>query len=234
MEFKTSVNCSKDKELEIINASQSSLGQDLFVIAMTEGKKNGKFFEIGAGHPKIDSNCYLLENMFDWSGVSIDIEDRSIFDNSSWQTVRPKSNFILQNALNIDYSQFEKFYDFLQIDIDDPSNCFYALEKITNCIEFSVIIYEHNLFKTKRKGRRIYYRFKNRASKLLRDRGYICIINDVCLRKGQESAFNEPYPVEDWYVNPKFLKSQIIETYKSFDCEPKYKFYTEFLLNNFN
>jgi hypothetical protein len=54
-------------------ASNSQAGQDLFVIAMTQGKNGGTFLEIGANHCKDQSNTYLLEKVFNWSGTSIDI-----------------------------------------------------------------------------------------------------------------------------------------------------------------
>ena len=47
--------------------------QDLFVIAMTQGKKNGTYLEIGCGWPSGGgTNTYALEKTFGWSGVSID------------------------------------------------------------------------------------------------------------------------------------------------------------------
>lgn len=55
--------------------SRSQAGQDLFVIAMFNGKKNGSFLEFGANGPIADNNTYLLEKEFDYRGVSFDIEN---------------------------------------------------------------------------------------------------------------------------------------------------------------
>jgi hypothetical protein len=55
--------------------SNSQAGQDLFVIAMMSGKKNGVFLEIGSGHLKQNNNTYLLEKKFNWEGYSIDLVD---------------------------------------------------------------------------------------------------------------------------------------------------------------
>lgn len=55
--------------------SNSQAGQDLFVVAMSQGKKNGIFLEIGANHCKIENNTYLLEKTFQWSGWSIDLKN---------------------------------------------------------------------------------------------------------------------------------------------------------------
>ena len=43
--------------------------QDIFVLSMLNGKKNGIYVEIGADKPKVINNSYLLESVFDWSGV---------------------------------------------------------------------------------------------------------------------------------------------------------------------
>ena len=36
--------------------------QDIFVLSMLNGKKNGVYVEIGADQPRVISNTYLLEN----------------------------------------------------------------------------------------------------------------------------------------------------------------------------
>lgn len=62
--------------------SRSEAGQDLFVVAMLDGLRNGTFLEIGGYHPVNYSNTYLLEKHLDWSGVSIDVVDSG---KQSWQ-----------------------------------------------------------------------------------------------------------------------------------------------------
>ena len=54
------------------NWSQSM--QDMFVLSMLDGKRNGVYVEIGADQPRVISNTYLLENNFDWSGVSFELD----------------------------------------------------------------------------------------------------------------------------------------------------------------
>ena len=49
----------------------SQAGQDLFVLTALDGKKNGKFIEIGAYHPTSLSNTYLLESHFGWDGIML-------------------------------------------------------------------------------------------------------------------------------------------------------------------
>ena len=63
------------------NWSQSM--QDMFVLSMLDGKRNGVYVEIGADQPRVISNTYLLENNFDWSGVSFELDaDKVTYFNS--------------------------------------------------------------------------------------------------------------------------------------------------------
>lgn len=55
--------------------SNSQAGQDLFVVSMLQGKKNGTFLEIGSADLKLGNNTYLLEKTFGWSGYGIDLVD---------------------------------------------------------------------------------------------------------------------------------------------------------------
>ena len=60
------------------NWSQSM--QDMFVLSMLDGKKNGVYVEIGADQPRVISNTYLLENDFDWSGVSFELDGDKVIN----------------------------------------------------------------------------------------------------------------------------------------------------------
>ena len=54
----------------------SQAGQDLFVISMLGGKRNGVFLNLGCNQPILINNTYLLEREFDWNGLSVDIDGR--------------------------------------------------------------------------------------------------------------------------------------------------------------
>lgn len=58
----------------LFNQAKAQGGQDLFVVAMTQGKHNGTWLEIGCGDPIRINNTYLLEKRFNWSGTSIDVD----------------------------------------------------------------------------------------------------------------------------------------------------------------
>jgi len=52
--------------------SKSQIFQDIFVLYLTELKKNGFFLEIGAGDGLNISNTYVLEKDFNWKGIVCD------------------------------------------------------------------------------------------------------------------------------------------------------------------
>ena len=70
--FRAPVNTSNSQWL--FNQAKSQAGQELFVVAMTQGRHHGTWLEIGCGDPVRSSNTYLLEKRLDWTGISIDTE----------------------------------------------------------------------------------------------------------------------------------------------------------------
>lgn len=57
----------------LFNQAKSQAGQDLFVIAMTQGRRHGTWLELGCGDPIRSNNTYLLEKRLAWRGISIDL-----------------------------------------------------------------------------------------------------------------------------------------------------------------
>ena len=84
----------------------SQTAQDLFVIAMTNGKQNGTYLEIGCGWPiGGGNNTFALEQDFAWSGISID-NGRDAVDNwrpleKEWQAKRPQADFRCVDAFAV-------------------------------------------------------------------------------------------------------------------------------------
>ena len=179
--------------------SNSRENQDLFVLSVLDKKQNGTYLEIGSAYPILDNNTYLLENEFQWKGVSID------FNQSFVNEFEIRSNpCICTDATTVDYDLLiSSFYDtnhidYLQLDIDPPSNTFKVLEKINfDKVSFSVITYEHDFYAGGIKER-------EESRKILESHGYTRVISDV---------MHNGLIFEDWYINEKYM---LTDTWKKF------------------
>jgi len=197
---------------EFIEKNFSQSYQDLFVLMMTNGKKNGTFVEIGAHDPKFINNTYLLESQYSWQGISIDIEPGSMF---GYQRENRKAKFILQDALTIEYSQvfldsnLPNRIDYLQIDIEPQINTFNCLKRIPfDKYRFSVITFETDFYDPSTDiETKIMVREESR--RILNSYGYTLIAGDIC------NVGNDPF--EDWWVDPNIIDSELINKIKSSD-----------------
>lgn len=188
---------------ETIEKNFSQAFQDLFVLTMLNGKKNGIFIEIGAYNGQEISNTFLLEKKFDWSGISIDINDVS----KSFSQYERKNKLVIQDALKINYeqlfleNQLPNAIDYLQLDIEPALNTLNCLKKIPfNKYKFSVITYETEAFYSSKE-------IKNESRNILKQHGYELIAGDVC------NIGDDPY--EDWYVHPELVSKDIINIIKN-------------------
>jgi hypothetical protein len=192
-----------------------TLAQDLFVIAMTQGKKHGTYLEIGCGWPAGGgTNTFALEKSFNWSGISIDSgrdypTSTSIRSMSEeWIYHRPHATFLQSDALTLDYSTFPKYFDYLQIDIDPAVHSFDALKKITEHIKFAVITFEHDYgmaFANNREAQAQFFKEKNhlvreQSRNYLESLGYFMIAPDV----GN---------MEDWWIATDIIPTDVIAVY---------------------
>lgn len=191
------------------------LVQDLFVIAMTQGKRHGTYLEIGCGWPAGGgTNTFALEQSFNWSGVSVDsgrdypTGNRTM--NEEWKHHRPNANFLQLDALEVDYSTFPKYFDYLQIDIDPPVQSFAVLKKITKHIRFAVLTFEHDYcmtFANQQDIRELFLKENNhlvreQSREYLKSLGYLLIVPDVSNQ-------------EDWWVDPDIIPTNVIASYTS-------------------
>jgi hypothetical protein len=188
---------------ETIEKNYSQAFQDLFVLTMTNGKKNGTFLEIGAFQAKYISNTYLLEKKFNWSGISIDVQDIS----KSFSEHSRSSKLIIQDALTIDYesllqnNKFSYNIDYLQLDIDPALNTLECLKIIPfNKYKFSVITYETDIYRSSKE-------IRDESRNILKNYGYELIFSDVCFK-------NSDTPFEDWYIHPDLISEEILNKIK--------------------
>lgn len=191
----------------MIDINYSQAYQDMFVLSVLNGKKNGKFVEVGAFHPSYLSNTYLLEKNFGWDGISIDINDIPSFKDMRL------CDFVCADALTIDYkklfndSNLPTQIDYLQLDIEPNFNTLQCLKRMPlDDYRFSVITYETDVFVP---SPTIEASQKNRqdAREILLDYGYEMIAGNIC-------NISTLDPFEDWYVDPKIVSRDIINKMK--------------------
>lgn len=178
--------------------------QDLFVLTMLNGKKNGKYVEVGANHPQSLSNTFLLETVFGWRGFSVEIE-RSMCEVFNGDMAR-QNHCYEADATKFDYSEAiakEKWQgrvDYFSVDCEPPEVTFNALKAFPHD-EFraSVITFEHDSYKD---GDTI----RDHSRKFLEDLGYQLVCACVC---------NGGNSYEDWWVDPTVVKESV---WKPFAC----------------
>lgn len=168
----------------------SGLGQDLFVLMLLDGKRDGSYLEIGSNDPMEASNTYLLERSFDWTGISVEINGH--FKNR-FERFR-KNRLVCADARRLSYKR--EFppgpIDYLSVDIDPPERTFEALANIIGeGLSFRVITFEHD-----------YYNFgcgpqvREDSREFLQGEGYELLVGDV--------SFNG-LRCEDWWVKPELV-----------------------------
>lgn len=191
----------KFKDSEKIDGNYSQVYQDMFVLSMTNGKRNGTYLEVGGSEPFHNNNTALLEKFYNWKGVSIELNEDAVV---KYRKNRPFVNVIHEDATKIDYNKLlEQNYDsniidYLQLDIEPARNTFECLLTIPfNKYKFRVITYEHDYYIDVSKS----YREKSR--RYLEMLGYILVVNDIST--DGISTF------EDWWVHPDLVDPTIID-----------------------
>ena len=187
---------------ESIENNWSQSMQDIFVLSMLDGKKNGVYVEIGADQPRVISNSYLLEKDFDWVGVSFELDsDKVIYFNS----IR-ENKCICADATIHDYkSLFEernypKQIDYLQLDIDPAEGTLQALKVLPlDDYRFSVITYETDVYSV---GADI----QDEQIEILESHGYQLVSKNVKC---------EGNPYEDWWIDPSVVSENVWKPYKT-------------------
>lgn len=187
-----------------IKRNYSAALQDMFVLTMLNGKKNGCFIEIGAEDAVNENNTYLLESQFNWKGVSIDIKESS---RDSFVFHKRSACFVWSDALAIDYKKMfldfglNKQIDYLSLDIDPASQTLDCLKKLPlDDYRFSVITYETDFY-NKSYGEENAERVKKESREILCSYGYELIIGNV-------------FQFEDWYVDPYVIDKELIRVMK--------------------
>ena len=178
--------------------SYSENYQDLFVLHLLNYQFNGKFVDIGSGHPISNSNTYLLEN-FNWTGVCVELDKSNIKEYSN-----RKCLFLNCDALILDYSKlfqyinYNKCIDYLSLDIDEnTTDLLELIPFISN--EYKIITIEHDSY-------RFGDLYKTKQRSFLENKGYKLMFGNVYAEKGSEE-WGKERSYEDWWINPKYINS---------------------------
>jgi len=182
-----------------IKENYSEAYQDIFVLTMLNGKKNGTYLELGAGNSFYGSNTALLERDFNWKGISFDLDEGFVESH----TRERKNPCLLKDGTCVNYDsllsvmEFPTEIDYLQMDCDPPDVTYKILLSIPfEKYKFATITYEHDYYCDPTKS------YQEKSKKYLESFGYIRIFNNV-------SPDNDR-PYEDWWVHPDLVDSKMI------------------------
>ena len=231
----------KNVEVEV----NGQAGQDLFVIAMLEGKVNGRWLELGCGGPFHENNTLTLEKQFGWTGTSIDNNGSQIMYSSGltneqeWRQWRPGSKFINASAADYDFALDSPRVDYLQIDLDNPNLEFDILKKFTAVARFSVMTFEHDYWVHTMYNPRFKTHIGPKIRSMVRDYlqrlNYILLAADVVIDPTTSGHVNDPLgmpPIyfEDWWVDPEVISEDLIKKYYSPESLVLDKYWNKILL----
>lgn len=195
---------------ENIVENYSEAYQDIFILTMLNGKKNGTYLELGAGSSFYGSNTALLERDFNWKGVALDL-DEGFVDLHSKERKNP---CLLKDGTCTNYDallsgmDFPNEIDYLQLDCDPPNITYQILLTIPfEKYKFATITYEHDYYCDETKS------YQEKSKKYLESFGYVRIFNNV--------SPDENRPYEDWWVHPDLVDSKMISELMTIDDTTK-------------
>lgn len=184
---------------ETITHNYSQIYQDIFVLSVLDGKKDGVYLEVGAGGAYLGSNTALLEEL-GWSGVGIEIDSNLVQEHIE----KRKNPVLKQDATTVDYNELitsiarEGIVDYLQLDCE-PSEITYKILTMLpfDAFRFAVITYEHDHYVD------MTNQYRQLSRDFLQSKGYTLVAND--LSPDGKSTF------EDWWVRPELIDPNILE-----------------------
>jgi hypothetical protein len=187
---------------KLIRRNFSESYQDMFVLAATGGKREGKYVEVGAGNAEYGNNTVLLEREYAWKGISLEL-DEGLANNFNAQRANP---CVIRDATGVNYTAFldsifdgEREFDYLQLDCEPAATTYKILLNIPfEEFKFATITYEHDHYTDPDDS----YRAKSR--KYLESYGYVLVAGNI-------SPDDSPRPYEDWYVHPDLVSAETIE-----------------------
>jgi hypothetical protein len=189
---------------DLVERNFSQAGQDMFVLSLLDGKRDGVFLDLGCNHPILINNTYLPESEFGWDGLSVDI-DETYFPLFAFR----KSPTMAADATRLDWDKVTELLgtvsiDYLSLDLDPPAVTLECLRSIPfDKVEFSVVTFEHDAYWADDSVRMP-------SRKIFEENGYVRVCSNIRLN-GLE--------FEDWYCNRKHVDADRIEAIRCDDRE---------------
>jgi hypothetical protein len=197
--------------------NHSQAWQDIFVLTVLQGLKNGTYVEVGANDPRIHNNTCLLAEKFGWKGVSIEYDPSHI---QNWAKIRPRDMLLTADAMAVDYEQAIPLWfgrgvnriDYLQLDIEPSFNTLQVLKRLPlSTCRFSVITFETDVYSGDLRAR-------DESRAILRAHGYEMIAPDI-------GVFCEPVAphviaFEDWWIDPAVVNPEIVAALRPLGGNP--------------
>ena len=194
----------RNRCLELLDSSKSQLRQDVFGLAQVDFKANGFFVEFGATDGVTLNNSWLMENEFNWQGISVEIDE-----NFQGEFVLQRGNEChLADATDFDWVSAikdkgwkKKRFDYVSIDCEPPNITLKALENLPlDEYRFSVITFESDVYAHGPECRDIQRR-------ILNDLGYQIVARDVANGGNQFEDCWIDHQVIDNHANNKYSKT---------------------------
>ena len=214
----TLVDNMKLKKFPWLEGSQSQIGQESWVAFALNYKRHGFYLEIGAFNARVLSNTFVLETSLEWTGTGVEINQQLT---ETYNSER-RNQIICADATALDYGKeldrikAPSTIDYLQVDIDPPSNSYKALVAVLRgSRRFSLITFEHDLYRRRFKFLPVNYYWKWKAFLLLRLKGYVRVASNVANGKARQ---------EDWYAS-KSMNLERIRLPRSVDFRAVFQNY---------
>ena len=144
-------------------------------------KMPGRYLEIGSGSPVRESNTYLLDVNFGWSGVCIDVDH--------WDYSCRSCQYVREDAVQwMPQHICGESFDYISFDIDDATTL--AVQAaLDNNVSFRFATVEHDKY-------RCGYQHQNSQHQMLSAAGYVPMFIDIPTKWDDKMFF------EDWWCHP--------------------------------
>ena len=184
-----------------VGRNYSQAFQDMFVLGVLGGKRDGVYVEVGGYHGTLDSNTYLLESAFGWRGIAFEI----VKERAEAYNAARRNKCLCADALMVDYKvAFEEAglprrIDYLQLDVEPAEHTLMVLKRMPmDEYRFSVVTFETDVYQSGEVPKR-------EAMRVMAANGYELVAEDVGIAG---------HVFEDWYVDPREVAPEAYGSFK--------------------